>query len=304
MKYKAFDERTPDTQYKELLRRILREGKKVETQLDEDAYMVLGHQMRFDMSNGFPAVTERDIINPLEKKNTIFYQSIGECCGFLNGVRKNEELKSFGCKWWGPWVTKGKCEKRGLEEGDIGDGSYGAAWHDFPTSEGRPFNQIDFLIRQIKEKPHLRTHLVTSWIPQYVYRVKGWQQKVTVAPCHGIFHIMINKNSNEISMHHFQRSADTPVGLPADMCMYGALLMMIGQATGYDPKELVYTISDAHIYTRQIADVEEIVAMSNGKFPTVNLDTDNTDIFKFRADDFSVKDYHPASGRRKIDTPV
>jgi len=307
--YLPYDERTPDNQYRDLLSLILRKGEQVSPRQEEDALMVFGHQMRFALANGFPIITERDLVSAPDGKSSQFTLALAELVAFLHGARTQEELKSFGVGYWSRWVTPEKCAKRGLPAGDLGPGSYGPAWRSFPTESGRPFDQITHLIEQIKELPNLRTHFVSPWIPHYLGRGKGKEQKVVVVPCHGWFHAYVNPERKELSLHHFQRSADVPVGLVFNFIQYAALTLMLAQVTGYRAKELVYTISDAHIYRKQMADVLEMVAASNdhpGRFPSVIInDPKIHDIFDFRPEHFRVDgDYHPKLPRRVIWTPV
>lgn len=304
IKYKEFSGRTPDVQYRNLLQLIISTGKKVYSQQEENAMMILGHQMRFDLKNGFPIITERDLVTPAEGRPSQFKMAIGELCAFLNGARTLEEMKKFGCGWWKAWVTEKKCTKRGLEPGDLGPGSYGPAWRNFPTSEGKPFDQITHLIEQINEIPHLRTHIVTPWIPQYLGRGQGKQQKVVVVPCHGLFHVLVNTYTKEISLHHFQRSADVPVGLVFNLIQYAALTMMIAQVTGYEVDEFVYTTSDTHIFMGQMDDVNTILETEPQPFPTVTMDSTIKNIFAFRPEHFQVTDYNPQLSRRMIWTPI
>lgn len=294
-KMKPVSKRTPDLQYRQLLERIKNEGQRVKTQQEEDAYMVFGHQMRFPLENGFPMITERDLSGPFME------QAIGEHFAFLHGARTQAELEKFGCRWWKRWVTAEKCNKRGLEEGDLGPGSYGPAWRYFPTAEGKPFDQITHVIEQIKELPHLRTHIINPWIPQYIGRGEGKQQKVVVVPCHGFLHI--NINGDELSVHHFQRSADVPVGLVFNMVQYALFTMMVAQVTGYKAKELVYTISDAHMFMQQEEAVAEMLSREPRVFPTVKLDPTITNIYDFRPEHVKVTDYNPHPAMR-IGTPV
>jgi len=135
MNMKPFADRTPDAQYHNLLKKIFEEGQDVLPIHGEKAKMLIGQQLRYDISNGFPVITERDLSGPL------FTGALAEHVAFLNGARTQAELEKFGCKWWSKWVTKEKCDIFGLPEGDLGDGSYGAAWATFPTKEGTPFNQ-------------------------------------------------------------------------------------------------------------------------------------------------------------------
>ena len=295
--YKPYHERSPDLQYRNLLKRIIHEGVVIMPQQDEAACMVLGHQMRFSFSNGFPLLTERDLATPLSAKaNSIFHQALGELFCFLSGGTTLEDLERFGCTWWSRWATEEKCRKRGLKTGDLGPGSYGGAWASFPTSEGKPFDQIAHLIKQIKELPHLRTHFLSPWIPQYIYRGEGMTQKVVVVPCHGWAHVLVYPETRELSLHHFQRSGDVPVGVAGNLMQYAALTLMIAQVTGYRPKELVYTISDAHIYEKQISKVDIMLSRIPRAFPTVTLDPGVRDIREFRQHQFHLWDYHPHEG--------
>lgn len=302
---KSYTERTPDEQYKNLLKTILEKGirsksaaGKTEGSGDEgtDCITYFGATpMRFDLSNGFPMITERSV-------KGFWQQPIAEITGFINGARTHEELEEYGCKFWKSFVTKEKCEKRGLEEGDLGPGSYGAAFHDFPTAEGESFNQFKYIVDQIKERPYLKTHIISPWIPQYTIRVKGRQQKVVVCPCHGWLHIRIL--NNKLYLHMFQRSGDVPIGVPSNMIQYAALTMMLAQVTGYEVGEYIHTISDAHIYVDQIPRVEELIKRETKPFPTVTLTNPTTDLFAFRKDDFELSDYEAGEAMRDIPVAV
>lgn len=308
VRYKPFSERTPDTQYRDLLRRILEGGVRAETQQKHPAIMVFGHQMRFNLANGFPLITERDLMTARPGYASQFVLGIAELFAFLAGARTLREMQAFGCGWWKEWVTEEKCLERGLEPGDLGPGSYGAAFRSFPTAEGTPFDQIRHLVEQIRDLPRLRTHIVTPFIPQYLGRGKGKQQKVVVVPCHGLFHVFVNTVTGELSLHHFQRSADVPVGLVFNLTQYALLTLMLAQVTGYTAHELVFTLSDAHIYVDgpkdQMPDVTLMLATETERLPTVHLDPEVKGIFAFRPEHVRVTDYHPKLPPRRIPTPV
>jgi thymidylate synthase len=275
----------PDTQYRDLLRDVLENGVTLPSQQGVDAKMIFGNcPLKFKLSTGFPVLTERNL--------TSFWRApIGELLAFINGARTQTELEKFGCKWWKVWVTEKKCHKRGLETGDLGPGSYGAAFHDFPTSEGENFNQFKYLIKQIKEQPQLRTHFVTPWIPQYIYRVDGRQQKVVVCPCHGWMHFRVV--GDQLSLHMFQRSGDLPVGVPSNLIQYSALLLAVAHVTGLKPYEYIHTISDAHIYLDQLDHVKEMLGREPRPLPQIKLVNPPDDIFAFRPEHFELVDYHP-----------
>lgn len=305
MNMKPFEDRTPNLQYKNLLAEILEKGIRSKSQAGKkegsedgtDCLTLFGAKpMRFDLSNGFPMITERSV-------KGFWKQAVGEIIGFMNGARTLEELESYGCKFWSAWATPEKCAKRGLEPGDLGPGSYGAAFHDFPTAEGEPFNQFKNIVEQIAYKPHLKTHFITPWIPQYTIRGEGKQQKVVVCPCHGWLHIRIL--NNKLYLHMFQRSGDVPIGVPSNMMQYGALTMMLAQATGFEPGEYIHTISDAHIYVDQIPAVEEIIKRETKPFPTVTLNNTTKDLFAFRNTDFELgDDYQPDESIKNIPVAV
>ena len=306
---RMFGKRTKDVQYRRLLRKILKEGEEVLTPQGERALMLIGQQMRFNFKNGIPVITERDVLTSATLGGLSGIQAaIAEITAFMNGATTHEELKKFGCNWWKRWTSKEYLEHCGLDlkEGELGPGSYGAGFHHFPTSEGIPFNQMKHVIEQIKELPYLRTHAITTWIPQYQGRGEGKKRQVAVAPCHGTFlHFLVDTKKGEISLHHLQRSADAPVGLVWNLIQYSALLLMAAHVTGYTPKELVYTVSDAHIYASQIPEVKELLKTRIGIFPDLIITSPEIkDIFDFRHNDFAVVGYRPMAKRRKIWTPT
>ena len=299
-------ERTPDTQYRDLLQKIMEEGVEVSpihgtlagNKGGEKAKMLVGQQLRYKLENGFPVITERDL------SGSMFAGALAEHIAFLNGARTQEQLEKFGCSWWKKWVTKEKCDIFGLPEGDLGDGSYGAAWASFPTKEGEPFNQIENLVKQIKERPYLRTHFISPWIPQYALQHSGLRRKVVVAPCHGWIHVLAFPETKELVVHHFQRSADFPVGVPFNMIQYAAFGMMLGQILDYSLKEVVYTFSDIHIYESQYEKVKEILVREPRRLPTVSIKDKNIkDIFEFRPEHFQLSDYEPHE-KMCIPTPI
>jgi thymidylate synthase len=297
--------RVPDTQYRERLQLIVAQGNRVQSQTETDTISyVAPPPMRFKLSNGFPIITERNMAPKTSERLpvTIWQQAIAEIIGFINGARTQEELESYGVSWWSSWVTERKCSKRGLATGDLGPGSYGAAFHDFPTSEGKPYNQIQNIIEQIRELPHLKTHFISPWIPQYTIRGKGKTQKVVVCPCHGWMHFLVHQS--KLTLHMFQRSGDLPIGVPSNMVQYAALLMMVAQATDLEPYEFVHTISDAHIYVDQIEAVETMLEREPRPFPVMRLNNASTDIFSIRAADFELSEYTPHPGIKSIPVAI
>lgn len=297
--------KTPDTQYRERMQLILEHGTRVKSQTGTDTISyVAPPPMRFKLANGFPMITERNMAPKTSDRLpvTIWQQAIGEIIAFINGARTQEALESFGVSWWSSWVTPEKCHKRGLETGDLGPGSYGAAFHDFPTAEGAPYNQFHNIVEQIRELPHLKTHFITPWIPQYTIRGQGKQQKVVVCPCHGWIHILIQ--DGKLTLHMFQRSGDLPIGVPSNMVQYAALTMMIAQATGYEAYEYIHSISDAHIYVDQVEAVKTMLEREPRVFPDMKLTNPTTDIFAFRKEDFELSNYQPHPGIKAIPVAI
>jgi thymidylate synthase len=294
MNYTDFKSRTPDGQYKRVLADILERGEFSETRQGPSAKTLMGVQMHFQLANGFPLITDRSL-------GSFWRKPIGELCAFINGARTKDELAAFGCTWWDAWTSEEKTSKRGLVAGDIGPGSYGAAFHDFPTADGGSFDQFKHLVEQIKELPELRTHFVTPWIPQYIVRGEGKHQKVTIAPCHGWVHVRII--NHKLHLHMFQRSGDFPIGVPSNMVQYAALALMLEQLTGYEPAQYVHTISDAHVYEDQIEYLGPLLERESLSLPTVNLTIEGkkiTDIHDFRSEHFELADYYPHPAIPKI----
>lgn len=289
--YRPVAERTPDEQYKNLIRAILKDGvRSPSPMVDENGKEVntidlLGAPViRFDLlKNGVPFLTEREI--------KFWRTPVGELLGFINGAKTQEELEEFGCKWWKMWCTEPKCAKRGLKTGELGPGSYGAAFHDFPTADGGVFNQFAEIIKQMQERPELKTHLITPWIPQYTIRNHDHQQKVVVCPCHGWMHFRILNNRLNLVM--FQRSCDVLIGCPSNWVQYSALLLAMAEVMDLEPGEFVHMISDAHLYENQLPWVDEVLARESRPFPTLKITKSHKSIFDYRPEDFELSDYDP-----------
>jgi thymidylate synthase len=285
-----------DPQYLDLLASIRRNGKMLDTQLEDPAWTLFAPgQLRYDLRNGFPLLTERDL-------SMASNSAIAEITAFINGVRTLDELKAWGCGWWKNFITEEKCDKRGLEHGDFGPGSYGAAFHDFPTPLGVGFNQIQAVVDQITANPQLRTHCATSWVPNTNFRAPGYDNKVVWTPCHGSF-LHFRVEGDELSLHHVQRSADAPVGLVFNIIQYAALLMVVAKVTGYRPSEYIHTLSDVHIYKRQSDDVETLLSRPPRPFPRALINSSLNDVFAWRKGDVTFVDYNPHE-KMLIDTPT
>jgi thymidylate synthase len=292
MQYRPVDDRQPDSQYRDLLGRILTSGEKVFTRQGKYALTLMQQTTRYDLANGFPLIPDRNV-------GMFWRKAIGELCAFINGATTLTGLQEYDCDWWGPWATPEKTAKRGLPAGELGPGSYGAAFHDFPTAEGPPFDQFRHLVEQIRELPELRTHFVSPWIPQYQVRGSGKQPRTTIAPCHGWVHVRVLESG--LHLHMYQRSGDVPVGVPSNMIQYAALTLMLEHLTGVPAKAFYHTISDAHVYEDQVDQARAMVEREPRRLPTVLLNDagrDVTDIHDFRSGHFELSDYDPYPGLR------
>jgi thymidylate synthase len=296
--YLPFDERRPGSQYQDMLRTIRETGVQVETKQGETALAVAGYQMRFPMAHGAAVITERSIGGFVGK-------AIGELCAFINGARTLDEFRAFGCDWWDAWATESKTSSRGLAPGDLGPGSYGHAFAHFTTNLDDPedpgFDQLPHLIQKLKDLPLDRTALMSPWIPNANHREAGVKSRNTIAPCHGWIHALVF--NDKLHLIHNQRSGDTPIGVPSNMAQYTALGLMIEQLTGYEFVEYVHWIQYAHIYSNQVAFVDELLEREPLPLPTLELTAAGrrvTDIHDFRAEHFALTDYHPHPAMRGI----
>lgn len=287
MRYLPPGAREPDSQYRQMLERIVASGAAVPTRQGPAALTLMQQTMRFDLPNGFPVITERSV-------KSFWRKPIGELCAFINGATTLDELADFGCDWWGEWATPQKTSSRGLPPGHLGPGSYGGAFRHFPAADGSEFDQFAHLVEQIRELPNDRTHFVSPWIPQYQVRGRGKTPRTTIAPCHGWVHVRVI--GGNLHLHMFQRSGDVPVGVPANMIQYAALLLMLEQLTGITAAVYYHTISDAHIYENQVDSVMVMLGRQARRLPTVVLTEEGAkvnDIHDFRAEHFELSDYEP-----------
>lgn len=279
--YRPLAERTPDTQYRDRLMTILERGELVKvTAQGIGALTCFGTlpQMVFDLSNGIPLITERRI--------GFWRKAVAEIIAFVNGARTLDEIASYGCDFWEDYRYKNVGLP--LMPGDLGPGSYGPAFHDFPMPGGA-LNQFEQALEQIRDYPNMRTHRITPWVPFYTAR--GPRRMVNVAPCHGELHFRVM--NGKLHMRMDQRSADMPIGVPSNMIQYGALLMMMCQVTGYRPGNYIHSFSDAHIYENQLDAVRELIKREPRPFPVLRLDPSVNNLFAVRVEHFLLKEYDP-----------
>lgn len=284
--YLPVEQRVPDSQYQDLLRTVYELGQPAKSFHKEGSSTFMApHPLRYDLRNGIPIGTERSM-------KQIALSACAEILSFARGYRTQKQLVEFGVspRFWGEFVTTEKCAEFGLEEGDLGPGSYGAAFANFPTKEGLPVNQFKNVIAQIKRAPHLRTHFISPWIPQYCMNGENAQRQVVVAPCHGWIHIRILEN--ELHLHMFQRSGDVPIGVPSNIAQYSMLTLALAYVLDLTASHYYQSFSDAHIYDTQPEAVEEILSREPKTFPTVYLRKDTPkDLFQIRPEHFVIEDY-------------
>ncbi len=237
---------------------------------------VFGHQMRFDLREGFPLITTRDMRGSWKAM-------VVELLWMLSGSTKVADLHRQGVHLWDIWATPEICKPLGLEVGDLGP-IYGKQWRAFDGGGEESVDQIKEAVRLLATNPDSRRILVTAWNPAQV-------DKVFVAPCHCLFQFYHAKG--DLSLHLFQRSADLPVGVPFNIAEYSLLLMMMAQVTNLNPKELIYTPSDTHIYLNQVDQMRELVTREPRPRPSVRIEPGVHDIFDFRPEHFVLVDYDP-----------
>ncbi|MBU6321050.1 MAG: thymidylate synthase [Patescibacteria group bacterium] len=284
-RYKTWGQRKPDRQYRDRLRHILDHGVLAKTTPQGvGALTCFGTlpSMVFPIENGVPLITERRLPS--------WRQAIAEIIAFINGARTLDDLERYGCRLWNGYRTWTEWQY-GLPFGDLGPGSYGAVFHDYPTTGGERLNQLANVVEQIQQHPHLRTHRVTNWRPDMT--AEGAHRKVLIAPCHGEMHFRVLNGQLNLIMN--QRSGDMPLGVPHNMIQYAALLLMVAQVTGYAPGTYVHgLLGDIHVYEDQVPLMHELLQRPTGRFPILRLDPSVTDLFDFRAKHFTLEEYDEA----------
>ena len=256
-------------QYLDLLKRITTEGIRKEDRTGTGTLSVFGHQMRFDLSEGFPLLTTKK----LHLKSIIH-----ELLWFLQGDTNVKYLQDNGVRIWNEWAD---------ENGDLGP-VYGKQWRAFETLDKNGnrvvVDQIKEVINQIKTHPDSRRLLVCAWHP-------GQTDDMALPPCHTLFQFYIA--NGKLSLQLYQRSADTFLGVPFNIASYALLLMMVAQVTGYEPGEFVHTTGDTHLYLNHLQQVEEQLSRTPRPLPHMVINPQVKDIFSFQYDDFHLTDYNP-----------
>ncbi|MFT3740850.1 MAG: thymidylate synthase [Breznakibacter sp.] len=252
-------------QYLDLCQRVLNEGVMKEDRTGTGTISVFGHQMRFDLSEGFPLVTTKK----LHLKSIIY-----ELLWFLKGSTNIKYLQDNGVRIWNEWAKP---------DGELGP-VYGYQWRSWPDYQGGHIDQITQTIDSIKKNPDSRRHIVSAWNVASI-------DQMQLPPCHILFQFYVANGT--LSCQLYQRSANVFLGVPFNIASYAILTMMMAQITGLKPGDFVHTLGDAHIYTNHIEQVKTQFARAPRPLPQMRLNPDITDIFDFDYSDFTLENYDP-----------
>jgi thymidylate synthase len=298
--------------YRDLLDTIVRKGKKISPTFHEGYALVYpAYTMRFNMQEGFPTVTEREVTEKM------LSGALGECIGFLHGATTLKELEDYGCPphWWEKWTDPShihtsdgvpKFDLPTQEGGHLGELSYGGIWARFPSIYGGTTNQWKNVLHHLQKSAGAFTHRVTNWHPDILTTTH--KRKVVVAPCHGDVQVLLFPETKELVLHHTQRSGDCPTGVVLNMIEYAGIGTMLAHVLGYTFTEYVHHIINAHIYEMQLPYVEKLLQEPQRPFPKMELRfplTGNVenDFFSIRPHHFYRTEY--TSGPfMKIPTPL
>jgi len=252
-------------QYLDLMRRALDEGVRKNDRTGTGTLSVFGHQMRFDLADGFPLVTT---------KKVHLKSIVHELLWFLSGDTNIRYLRDNGVRIWDEWAD---------ENGDLGP-VYGAEWRSWRTADGGSIDQIRNVVEQIKRNPDSRRLIVTAWNPADV-------DKQALPPCHCLFQFYVAEG--KLSCQLYQRSGDIFLGVPFNIASYALLTMMMAQVTGLAPGVFVHTLGDAHLYANHLEQARIQLARTPRQLPTMRINPDVHSIFDFVYDDFALEGYDP-----------
>jgi thymidylate synthase len=252
-------------QYLDLMRRALDAGARKSDRTGTGTLSVFGHQMRFDLAEGFPLVTTKK----LHVKSIIH-----ELLWFLAGDTNTRYLTENGVRIWDEWAD---------ENGDLGP-IYGKQWRSWVAPDGRVIDQIADVVAAIKKNPDSRRLIVSAWNPAEI-------EKMALAPCHCLFQFYVAEG--KLSCQLYQRSGDIFLGVPFNIASYALLTLMMAQVTGLRPGEFVHTLGDAHLYLNHIEQARKQLTREPRELPTMRLNPEVHRIFDFVYSDFELRDYDP-----------
>ena len=262
-------------QYLDLVSHVLDNGNEKGDRTGTGTKSVFGHQMRFDLSEGFPMVTTKK----LHLKSIIY-----ELLWFLKGDTNTDYLTENGVKIWNAWAD---------ENGDLGP-VYGHQWRNWNSDE---IDQITEVIETLKTNPNSRRMLVSAWNPSVLpdtsksFGENVANNKAALPPCHAFFQFYVS--NGKLSCQLYQRSADIFLGVPFNIASYALLTMMMAQVCGYEAGEFIHTFGDAHIYSNHIEQVKTQLSRDLSPLPKMKLNPEITDIFEFTFEDFTLEGYDP-----------
>ena len=252
-------------QYLELLERILADGAEKPDRTGTGTLSVFGHQMRFDLAEGFPLVTT---------KKLYLKAIVHELLWFLAGDTNVKYLREHGVTIWDEWAD---------DAGDLGP-VYGAQWRSWPTPDGRAIDQMAEVLAEIRRNPDSRRLIVTAWNPAELSRM-------ALSPCHCLFQFYVA--DGKLSLQLYQRSGDAFLGVPFNIASYALLAHMVAQVTGLKPGEFVHTLGDAHLYKNHMEQAQLQLSRAPRTLSRLKLNPAVSDLFAFRFEDVAIEGYDP-----------
>jgi len=257
-------------QYLELLRHVRDRGVPKDDRTGTGTISVFGYQMRFDLSEGFPAITT---------KKLHFRSIIGELLWFLKGDTNIHSLHENGVSIWDEWAD---------EDGNLGP-IYGYQWRSWPAADGRHVDQISRVLEQIRSNPSSRRHIVSAWNV-------GEIEKMALPPCHTLFQFYVA--DGRLSCQLYQRSADVFLGVPFNIASYALLTLMVAQIVGLEPGDFVHTLGDAHLYRNHLEQADLQLTRTPRPLPQMKIKAAVDSLFDFKYEDFEIVGYDPHPGIR------
>ena len=251
--------------YLDLMRHILERGARKTDRTGTGTLSSFGHQLRFDLSQGFPLVTTKRV----HVKSVIH-----ELLWFLKGDTNVAYLRENGVTIWDEWAD---------EKGNLGP-VYGHQWRSWPTPDGKSIDQISEVLKQLKQTPDSRRMIVSAWNVSDIPRM-------ALAPCHAFFQFYVA--DDKLSCQLYQRSADLFLGVPFNIASYALLTLMVAQVTGLKPGDFVHTFGDTHLYLNHLDQAREQLSREPRPLPTMRIDPTVTDLFAFRYEHFTLEGYDP-----------